>query len=1231
MKNILFRFYAVALATLFSATAHAEGYSTYLTPGRGFTKITTAAGLLHDSRYCYILTAAEDANLIVGIGRYEAKPGWAGEDTKALRYKSATTDPVADLSNFFTIEKSGSYIGLRNIIYNTDLFQTHDNAGYMYVNTYTDKLLDEWSYLTPTYQNGYWLFESGKYPMSSENWACGYLGPWNKSVAAGEPIALNRKNTSGDEAGHYRLFRIAKADLMAQYLATLFTPANGFTEVTTTDDILADDQYCYLLTSAENSHYYVGVGKYELKPDWAGEDTKALRYRSAEINPLLDLSNFFTIEKSGSYIGLRNMYYSSSLFQTHALAGYMFVLTYTEPVMSDWCYLIPTYQNGYWLFENGKYPVSSEAQWKGYMGPWTPNRFADEEPIALNRLNTSGDEAGHYRLFRIAKTDLVTKHNQLLQSASDIAPIDVTARITNPSFETGDETGWTLIGKDPNGNDEFKTREYGMTGKDGDYLMNAYQWWATSLSVKQTVTGLPSGTYELSAVVASWEGRSVTFSGNQAATTGTGINDATGVPVSVSLNIANGQKLIITAGSTTDWWTEGRTLTFNDTQCFFKLDDVRLRCKSFFRSGYAIPIYTDTPARLIPDQWYYYDVDCGTEYILQGQLDGLVYTFDEDMDNTATTAVTRNMALGAGRVFFKTTRSDATLRITPSRTFLEGTFTAVALNVDGLPNKIATYDLNPDGPGRDGTLKISQYLASKDYDFIGCSEDFNYNGALMESLNGYSCGTIRNTLSVGDLDYWQLIQGKIHVDTDGLNLIWKNGTVTATNESWTGWNDTESTDGNQYVEKGYRHYDVQLDGGPTIDVYILHMDAGDTNATWSRESQWRQLSDAINASDHSRAKLIIGDTNSRYTREDVISNFINLLSDDFTMGDVWVDFYRDGIYPTTAMDNLTDQSDPTNYSNYEIVDKIIYINPKAANTVHLTPQSFRIEQDYTYGNVEGTDDTTPLGDHRPVVVTFKYMVSGNVSPLAVSLQDNADNSTAIAAVTGALSNVTLEGRTLWKDNAWNTLCLPFNMSAEQISDQLTDATLMELDVTTTDTNGYLTRFDNDGVLRLYFADANTIEAGKPYIIKWPIGDHLVNPLFSSVTPSVTTPQPVTSNDGNIHFNGLFAPALLTPDTPANLYLTDDNKLCNPSVDNFYVNAMRCYFTINLANEVKSFRLQIGDATYTGSFFDGETAIEDITAGQSPDSQWYTLDGRKLPSRPTTPGVYIVNRKKIVLP
>ena len=1240
--NIRFMVAALALSAA-TMSAFAADYTQFLTSARGFTEVvggdlqSPADAIWGDADYYYLLAPAETNDLIVGVGSYEGKPDWASTDSKALRYKSAATDPVHDLTNFFTIEKSGQYIGLRNVVYDTDLFQTHDNAGYMYVHTYTDKTLDEWSQLTPTFQDGYWLFESGKYPMSSENWACGYLGPWNKTVAAGEPIALNRRNTAGDEAGHYRLFRIAKADLMAQRLyATVLTTANGFTEVTVGDSQTAidvfdnDPQYVYLITSAEQPGLFVGIGKYEAKPGWAGEDTKALRYRQAG-NPVADLSNFFTIEKDGQYIGFRNVVEHTSLFQTHDGAGYMYVLTYTEPTMSDWCYLTPTYQDGYWMFENGKYPMSSDAYYKGYVGPWN-NRVEAGEPIAANRTNATGDEAGHYRLWRISRANLFALM-QTIGSAVGGFAADMTWKVANPSFEQG-ETGWTLNGKDANGNDEFTARDYGMTGKGGAKLMNAYQWWASSLSVSQVVENLPSGVYELSGTVASWKDRPITFSANANTTTVNGVHADGGIKVKTTVTIGTDGQMTINVGSTTDWWTEGRTLTENDTQCFFKLDDVQLHCTSLFLDAQAVRL-PNNETRLVPGQWYYYETDYSTEYVLLGNLTNLVYTTDGIVPcgSAAGEPSTRQMTLPVGRTYFKVqgdlqSPADATLIIAPYRNVEEGTFTAVALNVDGLPNKIATVDLNPDGPGADGTKKISQYLASKSYDFIGCSEDFNYHGSLMSALtDNYSSGTVRKTLSISDLPVWQTLQGNFQFDTDGLNLIWKN-TLAASNESWTRWNDTESTDGNQYVKKGYRHYDMWLGGNATIDVYVLHMDAGDTNATWARESQWRQLSDAINGSDHTRAKLIIGDTNSRYTREDVITNFINRLSTDFTMSDVWVEFYRDGVYPTTAMDNLTDQSTPTNYTNYEIVDKIIYINPTAANTVRLSPQSFRIEQDYTYGNVDGTDDTTPLGDHRPVVVTFKYQLSGNITPTAVTFNDAQDNTTAISNAYGVLANVTLQDRTLYKDGSWNTICLPFNA---ELTGDFADAELKELDTEGT-FEGHMTGVEGN-TLYLNFKEASSIKAGTPYIIKWAgnaVGN-LQSPTFPSVTVSGGSPAVIASADGSVSFLGTYAPAGLAKDDKTSLFLGADDKLYWPNADNYKVNAFRAYFHLNNSELARRFVLNFGDEA---------TGIDEIVNSKSVNSKCFDLQGRlvepmagsikDVQSTGLKPGIYISNGKKVIV-
>ncbi len=1010
---------------------------------------------------------------------------------------------------------------------------------------------------------------------------------------------------------------------------TYLTAARGFTEVTSTEDILADADYYYILTPAETTSLIVGIGTYKAKPDWASEETKALRYVAADSDPLLNLSNFFTIEKSGQYIGLRNVVYSADLFQTHDNAGYMYVNTYTDKTLDEWSYLTPTYQNDYWLFESGKYPISSGNWACGYLGPWNKT-VAAGEALALNRQNTDDDAASHYRLFKIAKSDLMMAWSKLWQAASPTNKIDATWMITNPSFETGDERGWTLEGKDPNGNDEFKTRDYGMTNKDGQFLMNAFQWWASSLSVSQTVTGLPSGVYELSAVVATWAKRTVTFSGNETTINTAGINDGTGIPVAMDVTVSNKGKLTISAGSTGLWWIEGHE---GETQTFFKLDDVRLRLKAAFLATVAQPLPNDNETTLIPDFWYYFDVPYSTDYWLIGELDGMTSSVDGGklLSDITTSPVSRSMTLHKGRTYFKTSSSDATLRIIPKRSLIESeAFTAVALNVDGLPQKIATIELNPDGPGGDGTKKISQYLASKQYDFIGCSEDFNYHGSLISSLqDAYSWGAERATLSITDLPWSEIIRLKFRFDTDGLNLIWKKITCSATNESWAQWNSMVETDGNQYVKKGYRHYDMKIEG-QTFDVYILHMDAGDTNATASRESQWQQLADAINSADASRPKLIIGDTNSRWTREDITTNFMNRLSSNFTASDVWVEFYRDGIYPTTDMADLTDQSDPTNYTNYEIVDKIIYINPTAANTTQLIPQSFKIEQDYTYDSVDHDGNTKALGDHKPVVVAFKYVTAGDVVTLNLDLPyDATDNSTTIRNASGATADVTLSGRTLYKDNSWNTLCLPFDMTAEQVTAQLAPEGLKTFSGSSFDSSS--------GTLTLDFADATSISAGTPYIIKWANGSDLVNPTFRGVTLSnATATVPTTYAD----FVGTYCPVNIYTDEKTNLYLGKENTLYYPTEAGFNVNAFHAYFHLKngltagdpVTGSVKAFVLNVDGENHTG-IIDAPSS-----AGDHQRDAWYDLSGRKLITTPTLGegrgrlprGIYLRNGRKVVV-
>ncbi|MCR5130445.1 MAG: dockerin type I repeat-containing protein [Prevotella sp.] len=504
--------------------------------------------------------------------------------------------------------------------------------------------------------------------------------------------------------------------------------------------------------------------------------------------------------------------------------------------------------------------------------------------------------------------DNTADNRRKLIGASSENPIDATWLITNPSFETGDLTGWTMT---PSEGSDMGVRDYELTGRDGNYEANLYTWWS-GVAIEQTVGNVPAGIYEVSGLVATWEGYTVNFYANDKMVSAAGQGDCTGIRLTTTVVVDGDGELTIKADRTDiNWWADDRKDIENTRLGFLKLDDVRLTCKGL------------------------YDVSEQTD------------------------------------------------------------FNVTALNVDGLPQKILSFiEVNADGPGSDGTKLISQYLAKKNYDFIGVSEDFNYHGSLMTALDdNYDSGTVRATLSLGNLS--------IPFDTDGLNLIWKTSKTAASNESWTRWTSTTSTDGNQYVKKGFRHYDMTIDGSIVIDVYVLHMDAGD--AVDSRQAQWSQLAEAINSADSSRPKLVIGDTNSRWTREDIKTYFFDKLS-GFTAKDAWVELRREGIYPTTDMNDLADQTFPSSFGTYEVVDKILYLNPTAENTLQLLPKGYRLEQDYTYSTVDGSDNTAALGDHRPLVVDFSCFRYQEVTTVIGDV--NRDGSITIADVT-ALVNILL--------------------------------------------------------------------------------------------------------------------------------------------------------------------------------------------------------------------------------
>ena len=243
------------------------------------------------------------------------------------------------------------------------------------------------------------------------------------------------------------------------------------------------------------------------------------------------------------------------------------------------------------------------------------------------------------------------------------------------------------------------------------------------------------------------------------------------------------------------------------------------------------------------------------------------------------------------------------------------------------------------------------------------------------------------------------------------------------------------------------------------------------------------------------------------------------------------------------------------------------------------------------------------------------------------LEDNADNSTMLSDNQDHSGYVKLNGRTLYKDGSWNTLCLPFDLT---LSGSVLDGDGVEL--MTLSWSGF---DDETGTLFIDFEDAEEIEAGKPYIIRWPKPDgyeaypsvyDIVDPVFDSVTISSQV-QNIDIDQGVVTFCGTFSPLQLEANDRTKLYLGSDNNLYYPN-DEVTINACRAYFQLNglkvgdANSGVRAFKLNFGEGETT------EIQTTNFTNYTDKASAWFTIDGRKLSGEPTTKGIYIFNGKKV---
>ncbi|MEU0386228.1 jacalin-like lectin [Streptomyces chartreusis] len=275
---------------------------------------------------------------------------------------------------------------------------------------------------------------------------------------------------------------------------------------------------------------------------------------------------------------------------------------------------------------------------------------------------------------------------------------------------------------------------------------------------------------------------------------------------------------------------------------------------------------------------------------------------------------------------------------TPAAAADSGSFNVLTYNIAGLPLGLGDSDPETNTP------LIGQRLGP--YDIVNVQEDFNYHASLYANdkhpyrtatSGGAAFGDGLNTLSDHPFEDFERVKWK---DCTGTNCL---------------------------TPKGFSLARVRLAEGVFVDLYNVHTNADATDdALAARRANVEQLSDFIQANSAGNAVIVMGDTNTRYTRTG--DNIRTLLSEN-GLTDAWVKLVKGGTPPAQGGDALVcDAAAPAN--DCEVVDKVLYRGGKL-----LTLTATRYANDW---KAFLRSDGKHLSDHFPHAVDFSYTLNSSL-------------------------------------------------------------------------------------------------------------------------------------------------------------------------------------------------------------------------------------------------------------
>ena len=195
------------------------------------------------------------------------------------------------------------------------------------------------------------------------------------------------------------------------------------------------------------------------------------------------------------------------------------------------------------------------------------------------------------------------------------------------------------------------------------------------------------------------------------------------------------------------------------------------------------------------------------------------------------------------------------------------------------------------------------------------------------------------------------------------------------------------------------------------------------------------------------------------------------------------------------------------------------------------------------------------------------------------------------------------------DGKWYTICLPFNISQQQL------AKAFGVDYVD------LRTFDHMEGTTMFFKTEENIEAGVPYLIK-PNTD-IDGIVFDDVKIAMKANPTLQVGKDGYYMQGVYEPTDLYIDG-THVFLGSENRFFRPSETNHTMNGMRAYFVIpkDAVNKILSYN---ADSEATG-------IIATDANLQPKDHKVYNISGMYVGDSncDLMPGTYIVDGKKVLI-